>query len=127
MSTEYPTLAEVVEKHRWKAHAGRPSDVACTGCNWSERIQNTGKTAIRLHADHVSDVWREECTIRTVEQLNALPPGSVIRDHPGEFGCTFEKASDGEGDVPWWYDGQPHDLVDINLPAQIIWHPDWSK
>lgn len=109
MSTEFPALAEVLLRTGTEVH--HPT------------------YATPEFADYQAEEWRDVCTVRTVEQLDTLPPGSVIRDGLSEpdFGCVFEKSSDGEGEVPWWYDGSPHEISDISLPALLVWHPDWVK
>lgn len=73
-------------------------------------------------ADDLIGVWREACTIRTVEQLDALPEGAVVR----RFGFTpqvFERASD-----LWLVPGNdsPDYPGEHMLPALLLWHPDWS-
>ena len=60
-------------------------------------------------------------TIATAEELGALPVGTVIRDSDG---ALFEYSPDGEGDIAWWYDGDPHPLSDVDLPATVLYRPD---
>lgn len=77
--TDFPTLADVIAKHRWSGRLGYEWATRCTGCDWLGDIRNTGKTCISLHADHVQDEWRKACTIQTVEQLRALPVRTVVQ------------------------------------------------
>lgn len=75
--------------------------------------------------------WREACTIRTVEQLAAVPFLGVVREvfraspvGGVDYGGVWERRSSGwealSGSVmPPGY-GSPH------LPALLVWHPDWE-
>lgn len=60
--------------------------------------------AAHTHAQHQADVWREACTIRTVDQLNALPGRAVVRSA----------------------DGYIVERRRVELPALLLWHPDWE-
>ncbi|AQT78308.1 hypothetical protein B1R94_02245 [Mycolicibacterium litorale] len=68
--------------------------------------------------------WRESMTITTVEQLDALPSGSVIR-RGGFTPGVFERAEDCE---LWLEAGSdsPDYPGEHLLPAILVWHPDWS-
>lgn len=94
---EFPQLAAVVDKH---TPSGAEGHVQC----WcGEQFH-----AFREHADHVADAWREACTIRTVEELDALPQFAVVRDRVGTI----------------WENCWASRIV---LPALLIWHPDWER
>jgi len=114
--SEFPSLAEVLQDHpildggngcgcgRWHAWT---KDGELNGC-WEE---------------HAQDAWREACAITTVEQLDALPVGSVI----SLAGGIAELVDTGEGDPPeWWIDGQDQGSMGSELPALLIWHPRWA-
>lgn len=75
------------------------------------------------------DAWREVCMVRTVEQLDALPEGSVIRSGRS----VLERGSSrGRGLGPvesrWYGIGWELsvDADDTELPALLVWHPDWD-
>lgn len=71
-------------------------------------------------------MWREACTITTVEQLDALPVGSITTDSD-VIGGNYERVATEDGEE-WWTDGMNdpnHDARD--LPTLLIWHPDWSR
>lgn len=116
-----PSLATVIAKHRYREqdHCTITGTAYCW-CGWSTKIVNTHKTAITLHAEHVEAESRAAQTVRTVDELNALPTTSVVRDASG---AVFEYAPDGEGDVVWWYDGDPEDASDVELPALVLHLP----
>jgi len=126
MNTKHPSLSQVLADHQLSgdsrfSHKNGQSMVQWPkcACGWSDHPNR--------HPEHVEQMWREARTITSSEQLDALPAGTVIRDHQSEFGCIFEKSADGEGEVPWWHDGEPHyDLTEINLSALLIHHPDWD-
>lgn len=67
---------------------------------------------------------REACTIRTVDQLNALPPQSVIQSDRSVTGddnpWTWERFDEGWFTTAFDPTGVP------DLPALLLWHPDWS-
>lgn len=79
----------------------------------------------RVSADAVA-AWREACTIRTLDQLDALPVGSVIRWDRGP-GCAAQ-VIERSGGRDWFAPGddcsEPHGPH--MLPALLLWHPDWS-
>jgi hypothetical protein len=58
-----------------------------------------------------------------LEELEALPVGSVVRDGSG---LIFNRGPDGEGDVVWWFDGDPEDASVIALPARVLYRPTTS-
>lgn len=114
-----PRLADVLDKH---TPSGAEGMVNC----WCEQWFDT----FREHAEHQAAVWREVCMIRTVEQLDALPEGSVIRSGRS----VLERGSSrGRGLGPvesrWYGIGWELsvDADDIELPALLVWHPDWSE
>ena len=66
--------------------------------------------------------------IETVDQLNALPVGSVARHVDGEGDATvMEKAESVDGRRRWFATGQKQPLTDIDVsylvPAQLLWSP----
>ncbi len=74
------------------------------------------------------DAWRAMATaavealqsqIKTVEELAALPAGSVVRYSDGS---TDQR--DVEGEWSWSWGAMEALLVDG--PARVIWHPDWE-
>lgn len=115
---KFPSLAEVLAAHRWSiiTHRCRCEDPATMG-EW---------------AQHVSDAWREACTIRTVGQLNELPVGSVIRaiHDPDNDHEVLEKLPPYGN---WHLTGIGSPLSAIQLAEilarrgfLLIWHPDWE-
>lgn len=83
-------------------------------------------------SQHQAEMWREACTVTTVEQLDALPDRTVILDADG----AVLRRNPWLSDVPplWFpldgYSGMDRDLgllaEDVDLPARIIHHPDWT-
>lgn len=121
--SEFPTLEKVVAVHRWSGRLGNFWDARCTGCSWRGDIRNTGKSATGLHAEHVQEVWREACTITTVEQLGSLPVGVILIDPDVQFTPPpmFAKYTGG-----WKFMDMGTFAIDIPLPSRLIWHPEWS-
>lgn len=113
--TEFPSLAEVLATHKQDDIAGRTVLCAC---------DHEFNTANR-HAEHQAAVWAESCTIRTREQLDALPDGVVIDDDHGEIWAKYSGANYG----PWWHPASEieDDSAAIALPARILRHPGWAK
>lgn len=113
MNAEFPTLAEVLADHRpygLDCKCGRPIN---SDADW---------------AQHVAEVWREACTIRTAEQLDALPDHSIVR--AGTNGHAYEKSMWGALFGRRWMEAgnaSPERSEDIGLPALLLWHPSWGQ
>jgi len=122
MSTEYPTLAEVLLQHTLSGAEG------ILTCWCGERFVEWDE-----HAAHFAEAWREVRMISTVEQLDALPIGSVVRTTEERVAVkTGERWGNQSGHGSWWsvadedeFDLSSDELDD--LPALLIFHPDWSK
>ncbi|ORV19460.1 hypothetical protein AWB94_00010 [Mycolicibacterium canariasense] len=72
------------------------------------------------HEAHQGDAWREACTIRTAEQLNALPDGAIVAD------CHHSPVYKQDG--IWWFGSQRAAIVPpYGFPALLIHHPDWAQ
>jgi hypothetical protein len=110
MSGEFPTLVEVLRRHRLS--------FIKHGCLCDD------PGPIDEWADHVEQVWAEACTIRKVADLDALPEQSVVRNIA--FGVVFESAVENDGSVIW---RSPNGLEKstVMLPALLVWHPDWTQ
>jgi len=132
MST-YPSLKQFLTSHRFD-DSSPASEVFCHESDDSPQVGlKRGPNAQfdwEEWVDHVTDAWREVCTIRTVEQLDALPVGCVLRDSLPNYPVVLERqdTSDAEdGSSGEWYavgDGRP---AVAHLPVLLIWHPDWSQ
>lgn len=88
-----PSPADIINKH---TPSGAEGNVRC----WCDQRFDS----FREHAEHVAEAWREALTIRTPEQLAAVPGAAVVRDADGYI-------------VERRY---------VTLPALILWHPDWD-
>lgn len=82
-----------------------------------------------IHAAHVAATWREARTVRTVEELEALPFGAVIREAVVEN----HRATGADWNRVWekWHEGKwvcPGDHTEGTqtpaLPAVILWTPE---
>lgn len=76
-------------------------------------------------SDHILDRLEDACTITTVEQLEALPIGSVV--HTGEnLPDSYHEGAWTKNDDGWYWWGmdfaEPASL--IGLPALLLYHPD---
>ena len=93
-----------------------------TYCQCGYRIATTTAADVEaLHREHVAATWQQARTITTIAQLDALPVGTVVRDHEADimvYGPT------GEGESAWWYDGDPYRANEVDLPALVVWRPD---
>lgn len=125
MNAEYPTLAEHLAQHHW-----RGSTLGCE-CRWNwpkERNYFCGEDEriAEMHRKHQAATWREACTIRTAEQLDALPEHAIVR--AGTNGHAYEKSMLFTLIGRRWMEagnGSPERSDDIGLPALLIWHPGW--
>ncbi|OBH08947.1 hypothetical protein [Mycobacterium sp. E1747] len=64
-------------------------------------------------------------------ELDALPEGSVVLADTGDIGCVYAKWPEHHLASlygPWYQTGYevPCDSDEIELPARLIWHPEWS-
>lgn len=120
--TEFPSLASVIATHRWTRT--KPFVVECTGCDWSADLKTTVKSSVELVAEHVERVWLETRTITTLEQLDALPEQTVIRNVM--FGVVFECVVENDGTYLWQgIHGEPR--TSVSLPALVLHHPSWPE
>lgn len=70
----------------------------------------------QAHRAHVADAWRESRTVRTVEELDALPNGSIyVSDAEG---LAEQKA----GDV--WFAARCRQPFEPVLPGVVVHRPD---
>lgn len=99
--SEHPSLAEVIEQALDdKQHADLSIPFA------------RGRIAASITAR-----WAIACTITTTEQLNALPTGAFVRD---AYGQIMERR---RGKAWWRYSEKQ---LPLELPALLIWHPEWT-
>lgn len=123
--TDFPSLAQVLARHESMRDPYRRCQV-CICDRWSDT--DHGDNGHHTHVAHQADAWREACTIRTVEELEALPDGATVR---GANGHAFEKSSESWtfDDRRWGEAGNssPDRSEDIKLPALLIWHPEWER
>ncbi|UAW08331.1 hypothetical protein SEA_WHITNEY_84 [Gordonia phage Whitney] len=120
-----PSLESLIAQHGFSfGHGTRPNTITayCAGldCEWKPRVVKDIASGRRSHAAHVAEVIRAAQTVRTLDELNDLPVRSVIRDATG---AVFDYGPDGEGDTVWWYDGDPEEATDVELPAIVLWPP----
>lgn len=76
-------------------------------------------------AANLEAAWRDACTIETREQLDALPAQSVIQSDASATGdgnpWTWERFDEGWFTTAFSPAGVP------DLPARLLWHPDWGN
>lgn len=82
MSTEHPALAEIVFDHGFNG-SGHNGQCDCGDTTTGPSEPDWYPYDMGCHSRHVEKVWREACTIRTVEQLDALPRDAVVVDAVG--------------------------------------------
>lgn len=115
MSAEFPTLAEVHAEHQ---PAPFPSSCCRCGVDLADGEHRADRWDI-AHGEHVEQAWREACTIRTVEQLDALPDGAIVAD------CNRHPVYKRDG--IWWSGSQRASIAPpYGFPALLLWHPDWA-
>ena len=72
----------------------------------------------------VVDALRESLTVSTREQLDALPPETIIKTTGGTVACRFYDGIHGVvfgDDRPFVWS-----RLETELPGVILWHPDWE-
>lgn len=133
MNAEFPTLAEVIRQHRLVTYLDKSSGSLWIGswptryrceCGWVSPEADCTRTD---HPEHVQDVWREACTIRTRDELAALPLKTVVVDAVG----IPRTKRHGNSHMPggWTHAGNSPltstELAD-GRDMVVAWHPDWS-
>lgn len=96
-------------------------------------VIDTGGHFESFRMSQVADALRELLTVRSVEELDALPPLTVILDADG---VVVRRDPWGEfHDSPRWHplDGSDHqardfglDADEVQLPALVLYRPDWG-
>ncbi len=99
-------------------------------CGWREELERRSDTgSIFTHAAHVAATWREARTVRTVEELDALPIGSILLDTGGLTPSLYTKTRGGWllGDDRLWIPWQILRPGDGRMPPVvhlILWTPE---
>lgn len=125
MSTEFPTLADVMAQQPPLGFVGKVIECQCR-----DRLILEDFAA---WAEHATDVWRKACAIRTIEQLDALPVGAVVRTDEGRVAVKTEEVRRRPDRSRSWWSVADEDEFDLSsdelddLPALLLWHPDWSR
>lgn len=125
MSDQFPSLAAVVAAHRWVSKSTFSRYRAGCSCGWERDIVGTNRKGLQLHGEHVEQVWREACTVKTREALDALPVGTVLRE---DYDGTIWTLHDGGKHIEAYRECDYLPLLTsaITLPARVIHHPDWE-
>lgn len=71
---------------------------------------------VETWAAHITAVYSDVRTVRTREELDALPNDTAIRDADG-FLCECNRAEDSPA---WWHGFEPHEP---STPALVLWLP----
>lgn len=83
------------------------------------------RTVTDTAAIDVLSALREWLRITTIHQLDALPPGALIRSSTG---LNFQKFCD--ANWSWYPPGTttpcPHHMRTTLLDALLLWHPTWA-
>lgn len=113
------TIAEVIAEHDMPVYE-------CV-CGWRATSAAGYANAVVDHAAHVAQAIREARTVRTIEELDALPGGSLIQDSDDEYLIATGKRARNKGHEPIWrfMEGDPIDAETmlVLLPARVLWTP----
>jgi len=127
MSDQFPSHAQVLAQHlRYQDRPDRGEwrvFCSCESRKWfTEPIEVVND---ETYIAHVERVWREACTVKTVEQLDALPVGTVLRE---DYDGTIWTLHDGGKHIEAYRECDYLPLLTsaINLPARVIHHPYWE-
>jgi hypothetical protein len=128
-------LAEIIAKH-YPIHAGQD----CDGDGWVDcRCMKLADAPVEEWIAHVAEAITESRTIRTVEELNALPPQSVVmeidpaQDSTDPLACVHRKVHVCTDDqYPYAFEDlweQPGDsgewpVTEVELPVWLLWTPE---
>lgn len=78
------------------------------------------RTVTDTAAIDVLSALREGLRITTIQQLDALPDGCVVRDQRGLLWETDQ------GNMYTASFATPMCIKTVALPAVIVWHPEWE-
>ena len=79
------------------------------------------RTVTDTAAIDVLSALREGLRITTIQQLDALPDGCVVRDQRGLLWETDQ------GNMYTASFATPMCIKTVALPAVIVWHPEWEN
>lgn len=121
MSTQFPTLAQVLTLHRLQSTEINGRELFRCSC-----LQNVVSTGTADYDMHVEQMRRQACTIRTIDQLDALPLDTVVVDAAGIPRTKRHRNSHMAGG--WTHAGNSPltsaELAD-GRDMVVVWHPDW--
>lgn len=120
--------ADKIAAHRYREqdHSTIYGNAYCW-CGWSTSIFNSHKTAIALWAEHVDAVLHP--TIETVEELEALPAGTVVLELPTDHVWisharhAWHCSCDGT-DVPWSWDEIWNEVAEVGHTLTVLYTPE---
>lgn len=87
-------------------------------------VIDTGGHFESFRMSQVVDALRELLTVRSVEELDALPAEAIIKTEGGSVACRFYDGIHGVvfgDDRPFVWS-----RLETELPGVILWHPDWG-
>lgn len=125
MSTDHPTDADIFAAHRYRQQDHSTIDgKAYCWCGWSTPIINSHKTAVDLWAAHVAEALTAARTIETVDELDALPIGTVVLTASPRY--EDHEAFTRWSNKLWAAEGRArlYRTYDIVLPVTILHTPD---
>ena len=130
MAAEFPTIAELVAKHADSWHGEKrypvqgitqPGFQSCTCGQWMDD-DPAAQFSRASFGTHLQAEWVQARTIETPEQLDALPPESIIKTQGGSVACRFYDRVHGVvfgDDRPFKWS-----CLATELPGIVLWHPE---
>ena len=90
-------------------------------CGWREEQERRSESgSVFTHAEHVAATWQQARTITTIDQLDALPVETVVRELSRD-GFVLEKYWDQVWDeARWLYPGDDDPQQFPSLPAIVL-------
>lgn len=85
---------------------------------YADKINALREKARQGEESKEAEAVPERRTIRTLEELDALPKYSVVLED--QYEAAYQKDGDGP-DAPWSGDGRYYDAVQIDLPVTVIY------
>lgn len=119
-----------LEQHLAAHQLGKRIDnntLVCTCGDFVRDMPGTYDDPYREHRAHVAASWQEARTVRTVEELDALPFLTLIREvyapspSGNDYGGVYERrVTEWECIAGVFHEEQ----IPIHLPALILWTPE---
>ena len=115
---DFPSHAKHLARHA--NHGGTFMWHCLCGADWTDDPERK-----QTYPEHQAATWEQARTVRTVEELEALPVGAVVHISDGPGGI-YEKDSRGDWGMGDDTDYLLREAECAGTTVRVIYHPDWD-